>query len=365
MTNIELIDLKKEREKGFVIFSEKTKSILEKNQKNQQPIILFINRKALATSIVCEDCGFVFSCSNCDVPLTLHLIDNKRQLICHHCGFSQKVFDICPDCQSHRLKALGIGTERVALELKKINPSLNFIIFQSEKDYKEDYNLTREKIELFNKRKTPVLIGTDAIFKPQLKKVPISIVVSIDNLLFLPNYDSEEKVFSTLSRLKNLTTDQLIIQTMVPDKKIFTYFQNNQKELFYQEELSWREKYHFPPFYQLVKIGYEAKDEQKTLRTIQKIVDLLKNRLERNHLEKKFEVIGPTPAFVFKKKGYYHYHFILKMKYELEIMKNLSFDAGLNNLSPMITKEEIKFRNNLLKIIPSDFQIEVDPDDIL
>ena len=94
MTNIELIDLKKEREKGFVIFSEKTKSILEKNQKNQQPIILFINRKALATSIVCEDCGFVFSCSNCDVPLTLHLIDNKRQLICHHCGFSQKVFDI-------------------------------------------------------------------------------------------------------------------------------------------------------------------------------------------------------------------------------------------------------------------------------
>ena len=113
-----------------------------------------------------------------------------------------------------------------------------------------------------------------------------------------------------------------------------------------------------------MKIGYEAKDEQN-FKNNPKIVDLLKNRLERNHLEKKFEVIGPTPAFVFKKKGYYHYHFILKMKYELEIMKNLSFDAGLNNLSPMITKEEIKFRNNLFKIIPSDFQIEVDPDDIL
>ncbi len=356
MTKISLIQFQKNK---FSVFTPELQEKIKQVIKNQERMVLFINRKALATTVLCQDCGYVFKCSSCEVPFVLQTINRKRKLVCHHCGETKNAPDICPLCQSYKLKSLGIGTERVALELKKINQNIKFQLLFSEKE-----NLI-EILKDFNNQKYQFLITTEALFKPQLEKVPYVGVISIDNLLFLPDYKSEERVFLLLKKLLKITEKELIIQTIAPESKVFSYFIQGKDKEFFQEELHWRKKHYLPPYWQITKIKYRALSLETALKETEKAKSIIEERINKLKLEDKFSISQPVPAFIFKEKNQYHFYLFLKMKYEKEIIKDLSFEAGLDLLSPFPSLKEIKMRNFLLKDLDKKFEIDVDPDNLL
>ena len=47
-------------------------------------VILFQNKRGYAPYIICETCGWIPHCKQCDVSLTLHKA--KNLLSCHYCG---------------------------------------------------------------------------------------------------------------------------------------------------------------------------------------------------------------------------------------------------------------------------------------
>jgi len=325
---------KKEKKKEFEALTEEVKEKIKILKENKKQAIFFINRKALATSVICQDCGFIFQCSKCEVPLVLHSYNKERKFICHHCGEKQLVPITCPKCQSYKLKSLGIGTEKVALEIKKIDPTIKFQILFSEK------NLLKN-ISEFNEGKIQFLISTEAIFKPQIKKVPCVIVVSIDNLLFLPDYKSEEKTFLILKKLLALAEEELIIQTLNPDNKVFNYF------------------------IEKTKLISQAHSLEKALEKAEGAKKIIEEKIQKIKLEKKFIISQPIPAFIFKEKKQYRFYLFLKMKYDKDILKNISFRYGLDFLSPLPDEKELQLRNYLLEGLDKKLKIDIDPKDLL
>lgn len=371
MPLIRIIDLKKIRKNRRPFQAISTEAFIEIEQalKENKKIVIFINRRGLATSVICQECGFVFKCPNCDIPLGFHNESSdisKKILMCHHCNYSTPMPSICPECGGYKLKPLGIGIERIAEEIKKnIVPTPSFALIEGEMPDEQELDI----FDKFNKKQIKILIGTEAILRPQLESTDLLLIVSCDSAIFLPDYRSEEKVFFNLLKLKSLSKEKLIIQTLIPGNKLFEYFIKNEEEKFLQEEREWREDYLWPPYSQLIKLTLNYKDEgtgSKEAAEMKKILELAINKLIPKDLQKNFIILGPAQAFIFRKKGFYKWSILLKCKYfESKIKNNINPLFGLNLFSPIPTKKELMLRNKILKYVPSYWKIDVDPIDTL
>jgi len=365
MPVIKIIDLKgiRKEKKPFQAISPDALIEIQKTIKKRKRILIFINRRGLATSIICQECGFVFKCPNCDIPLGFH---NKSKLICHHCNYNAPMPLVCPVCRGYKLKPLGVGIERIAEEIKKfIIPTPPFTLIEGQMPDKEELDI----FDKFNKGNIKILIGTEALLRPQLEAAHLVIVASIDPALFLPDYYSEERVFLSLLKLKALSKEKLIIQTLIPENKLFQYFIKNEEEKFLQEEKKWRKDYLWPPYVQLIKLTLAHKDQKKGIKEGEETKRHLEqaiNKLIPENLQKNFIILGPAQSFVFKEKGFYKWNILIKYKYfESKIKEEINPLSGLNLLSPVLTKKELMLRNKILKDIPPNWKIDVDPINIL
>ena len=110
--------------------------------------------------MICVDCGEVSMCPRCSVSLTYHAANQR--MMCHHCGYSQPVFDRCPHCGGH-MKNVGTGTQRLQQELLDIFPDLGII--RMDTDTISASNSHEAMLERFEKDRIPVLIGTQMVTK--------------------------------------------------------------------------------------------------------------------------------------------------------------------------------------------------------
>ncbi len=365
MPIVKIIDLKKIRKekKPFQAISSDVLIEIQKALKENKKIVIFINRKGLATSIICQECGFVFKCPNCDIPLGFH---NKSKLVCHHCNYSAFMPSVCPKCGGYKLKPLGVGIERIAEEIKKfIIPTPPFALIEGEMPDQQELDI----FDKFNKGNIKILIGTEALLRPQLEVADLVIVASVDPALFLPDYYSEERVFFNLLKLKSLSKEKLIIQTLIPDNKLFKYFIENKEEKFLQEEKKWRKDYLWPPYVQLIKLTLTHKDQRRGIKEAEETKDKLEqviNKLIPEDFQKNFIILGPAQAFVFKEKGFYKWNILVKYRYfESNVKEEANTLLGLSLLSPVLTKKELALRNIVLKYVPLNWKIDVNPINIL
>ena len=81
---------------------------------------MLLNRRGFSSFVACRACGERVQCINCSVTLTYHKRD--RRMLCHYCGYAEKVPSACPKCQSEHIHFLGIGSERVEDELHQHFP---------------------------------------------------------------------------------------------------------------------------------------------------------------------------------------------------------------------------------------------------
>src|SRR3990167_11054925 len=76
-------------------------SVMQKHLKNNNQILLFLNRRGYAPVLLCHQCGFAAICPHCDARVTAH--DNPKRLLCHHCGYQSPWIRICPSCKQNEL----------------------------------------------------------------------------------------------------------------------------------------------------------------------------------------------------------------------------------------------------------------------
>lgn len=335
-TNYAIVDMRDEVRKSNEIISEDLATELKKISQNNEQALIFINRRGSATFIFCQECGFSLHCKNCDAPMVFHkIITSEKQLICHHCGYREKSPNICPKCGGNKIKYSGIASQKAEEKIKELFPNLKIKRLDSETVLSASD--IQSAIADFNNKKIDIILGTQIILNKNFKGADLIAVLSIDTILNLPEFRSDERIYQIINQLKKYKRDEstpFILQTFKPEQEIFSISLKSDFENLYNREIETRKTLNYPPFSQLIKLTHKNPNPIVAIREAQKITEQLTKLTET----KNCKILGPASGFIPKLKGQYIYNIIIK-----------------SNL-------DIKERNKLLSIIPiKDWSIDIDP----
>ena len=126
LPQVSIIDMREELRKGNKnILSNSLYEAINQAVSQREQVIILLNRRGYSTFVLCRDCGYSLTCPNCDVSLTYHLSD--RVLRCHYCDYRQPVPNLCPKCQSSRIRYFGHGTQKLEEELANFFPEAKLV----------------------------------------------------------------------------------------------------------------------------------------------------------------------------------------------------------------------------------------------
>lgn len=271
---VSLIDFKRKSNftSGSAIFSNFLIDKIYEKLKKKQQIILMINKRGYSSSLICDSCGYVFKCPNCNLPLVYHR--SNDHLICHHCDYDHKFTHRCPSCNSLNISYNGFGIEKVKEEFEKIFKGVNYVVLDS--DETPTLNQIQKVLEDFNSKKVQVLIGTQIVAKGHdFKDVSLVGIINADTMLNIPSYKANENTFSllvqTIGRSGRYIDGEAVVQTYQVDNKVINFAINSDYDSFYNFEIKRRYKYFYPPFVNQIalkvcsKTPYEAYNEARRI----------------------------------------------------------------------------------------------------
>jgi len=331
--SINLVDMREEiKKRNYSIFSDELiDAIKEKIEKNRK-IFLFINHRGYGSSIICRDCGEVTKCQNCQLPFIYH--ENAGQssgfLYCHHCHIKSEMPPFCPKCNGANLKLSGLGTQKVESEIKKLYPKAKIIRIDKDIGHVIDFP------------KTDIIIGTEYALKYlDFEKIKLIGVVSADTFLYLPNFQSTIRTFQLLTKFPYLSpASEIIIQTYTPENLAIKNIVLQKYEKIYQKELESRQSFHYPPFYQIIKLIYQNKDKKTCLNQTNWLYHELSSWIKKQRVNWEISILTPFVPITFKKWQMY-----IIVKY------------------PANTPEKII--KEMIKLVPDNWLIDREPTSLL
>lgn len=314
----EVISISEEtkRKKMISYFSAKLVEEIELTLANKEQVILFQNRRGYATILICATCGYAPKCVNCDVSLTYHKTSGK--LHCHYCGYHQSSINICPACGSVHIEQKGFGTERVEEELSLIFPEAK--IARLDVDSTRTRNGLQQIISDFQEKKTEILIGTQMVAKGlDFDNVTLIGVINADTLLNYPDFRAFERSYQLLAQVAGRAgrrdkQGKVIIQAYDDDHRIIKQVIDNKYLEMYQEEVSERKQFHYPPFTRLIFINIRHKDQNLLNVAAQRFATTLRTQLGHR-------VLGPEQPMVSRVRNYYIKQVIIKSEKDTSIQK--------------------------------------------
>lgn len=321
LPKVTLIDMKDEFKKGNRIFSSLFKEKINTALENGEQAIVLLNRRGFSTVISCKECGYTHKCPNCDIPLTYHKSTNSMK--CHYCDYTAPKLNICPECHSKNINALGMGTERLE---SLINEQ-----FPLAKTIRMDVDTTKNKgahgriIEAFREGKYNVLVGTQMISKGlDFPNVTLACVVNGDSSLNIPDFRSAERTYQLLNQIagragRALKKGEVIIQGFNMNHYSIVTASKHDYEKFYREEIKIRKALKYPPFYNLAYIRISGKKYEEVTDEASKIAYYLKKEIPNNI------ILGPSTANMPKINNIYYMGIIIKFKNTAEIIDSLVF----------------------------------------
>lgn len=311
LPEVQIIDLKMELANGNrSMLSEDLYHGIEKNLEKKKQTILFLNRRGFSTFIMCRECGYTVKCKNCNISMTYHKSENK--LKCHYCGYEENVVTICPECNSSKIRYFGTGTQRLEQEINKMFPTAKTI--RMDVDTVTKKNSHEEILNKFKNQNIDILIGTQMIVKGHhFPNVTLVGVIAADTSLNIDDYRANERTFQILTQVagragRENSDGQVIIQTYNPDNFSIICSQKQDYKMFYDTEIALRKQLNYPPFCDIILIGFNSLSEKEIIEVSDKVYNYLKDNLE----EEEFKVLKPMPSPIDKIQNRYRWRIIIK-----------------------------------------------------
>lgn len=262
---IEVVDVKDLYRRKMMTgpFSPRLLAAVREALKRGEQAILFQNRRGFAPMVECRQCGWVPKCPDCDVSLTFH--KNLNVLTCHYCGYTMRVPEECPCCESKDIRGRGYGTEKIEDEIRNILPEAR--IARMDLDTTRTKNAYERLIYDFSTGKSNLLIGTQMISKGlDFDKVSVVGILNADSMLNYPDFRAYEQAFMMMSQVSGRAGRKgrqglVILQTKSPELPVIQQVVRNDYRGFYTNLLDERRDFHYPPFYHLVYVYLKHRDE--------------------------------------------------------------------------------------------------------
>jgi primosomal protein N' (replication factor Y) len=297
----------------FWLSAELHSAIKETLDRGEQ-VALFLNRRGIAQTVVCGDCGFVHRCPNCSITLTLH---GKKNLTCHYCDYGQLLAEHCPECSAPELRPLGLGTEMIEADMQKLFPQAR--VARADRDEihsREDYE---DLIHNMENREIDILVGTQMIAKgldfPGLTLVGL---VLADVGFNMPDFRAAERNFQLVTQMSGRSGrhvkdgGKVFVQTYNPDFPGLNFALTGDYKNYAEQELLLRKELNYPPFGRLAGIRVLGKEAGLTESLADQIGQRGEQLKQLNSKYDEIQILGPAPAPLFKIRNKYRFHLLLK-----------------------------------------------------
>lgn len=306
--HIELIDLKQQVLKHGLADGtiQQIKTCLARGQQ----VLLFLNRRGFAPALICHECGWLTECRRCSAFTTFH--KQSRQLVCHHCGFSQPVPLQCGSCGSTQLAPVGQGTEQLEEQLQCLFPATQL--------YRLDRDSTRRKgsldqiLSAIQTGGPALIVGTQMLAKGHhFPAVSLVVIVDVDSGLYSSDFRAGEHLAQLLTQVagragRGDVAGTVLLQTHYPGHPLLQDLIQNGYHAFARSTLLERQQTQLPPYASLAVLKTESFDSADGQQFLQLFADYLQQHWPQ------LQLLGPLQPGLERKAGKYRWQLQLYAK---------------------------------------------------
>ncbi|HKB18035.1 MAG TPA: primosomal protein N' [Candidatus Dormibacteraeota bacterium] len=311
---VELVDMRDEAAEGNrQPLSRRLVEVVSQTLENEEQTILYLNRRGLATFVMCRDCGRSVQCLGCSVALVQHAeVDG---LVCHYCGYSRAMPAVCDYCGSRNIRGLGMGTQRLETMVKRLWPAARVLRLDS--DAAKGPDAYFRIWEDFSERRADILVGTQLVARGlDLPAVTCVGVVDADLPLHFPDYRSAENTFAMVVQVAGRAgrtgrPSRVVVQTSNPEHYALRCAATGDYESFYAAELPARKAFVFPPYAELAVLTRTDREDERASASAREAAESIATGLLKDGIEG-IRVMGPSPAFIHRLRGEYRWQVTLK-----------------------------------------------------
>lgn len=305
-------DLREELKAGRrSILSRRLAALMEERLGRGEQVMLFLNRRGYSGFLSCRSCGHVLKCPHCDVSLSAH---NNGKLVCHYCGYEERIPAVCPSCGSTFLRGFRAGTQQIEELVKKEFPDAR--VLRMDLDTTKGKDGHEKILESFRSGEADILIGTQMIVKGHdFPNVTLVGILAADLSLHAADYRCAERTFQLLTQAagragRGEKPGEVVIQTYDPANYAIQAAASQDYEGFYWQEILFRSLAGYPPVCAMMAIHGTSKDEGQ----LDMAMGYLKKLLDQIGKKNPLTVIGPAGEAVSKISDVYRR--VLYVKHE-------------------------------------------------
>ncbi len=308
-----------------LFLSPELDTAIQETLNSKKQAILFLNKRGLGSQVFCRDCGESVSCPSCDVKLTPHF-DSLR---CHYCNYSTPIPNPCPSCsgKSGFLK-VGVGTQALEKLIELHFPAAK--VLRLDRDITAKAGELESVISKFGNGEADILIGTQMVAKGHdFPNVTLVGVLLADLGLNIPDFRASERAFQLLLQVSGRAgraneKGKVVIQCFDKKHPILQRMSHSTSmddyEDFLKQELLTRKAFNYSPMAPMFLLRLDSLKETKLNQASSSICTALSRAAKGS-----FQILGPTPAPIYKVRNRFRSHILLKGPDLLPIRKSLDW----------------------------------------
>lgn len=308
-------------------------------------VLVFINRRGYAPTLLCTGCGWMAPCRHCDARLTVHR--GAGELRCHHCGAVEPLPQRCPRCGSS-VKPVGQGTERVEETLQQLFPDERLV--RLDRDTVTDAAELTRRMQQIRSGDARILVGTQIVTKGHhFPGIALAVVLNADQGLFSTDFRAPERLAQTIVQVagragREHTRGEVLIQTEYPDHPLLQSLLAGGYEGFAAVGLREREAAGWPPFGRLALLRASATRAEAAL-------DFLRAARTAAPEAPEVRLLGPVAANMARRAGRFYAQLLLESRERGTLHRLL--DAWLPRVGALPESRRVRYA---LDVDPLDIQ---------
>ncbi len=239
---------------------------IERHLADDGQVLVYLNRRGYAPTLLCTACGWVAPCTDCDARLTVH--QRSGRLRCHHCGADSALPAQCPQC-GFAVRPVGQGTERVEERLRELFPQVALV--RVDRDVVRGQRDLDAAMHSIDSGEARILIGTQMITKGHdFQNMTLVVVLNADQGLFSTDFRAAERLAQTIVQVagragRGSRAGEVLIQSAYPDHPLLQTLLREGYDGFARTALAERAASAWPPFSRLAVVRASAISAQDAL----------------------------------------------------------------------------------------------------
>ena len=262
--------------------------VIRRHLADHAQVLVFLNRRGFAPTLLCTSCGWQAVCADCDARLTLH--KNPNHLRCHHCGLRYPTPEQCGKCGHLSLLGIGLGTQRTEASLQQLFP--DHPVYRIDRDTIRSSRALDAQLAKINTGEPAIMVGTQMLAKGHhFPNVTLVAILNADAGFCSPDFRAPERTAQLIVQVAGRSgraerPGEVWIQSYQPDNPMLVNLIQHGYPGFAKVELEQRASMGLPPIAQMALIRAEA----PVVSDAQQFLSSIKQQLHG------VQCLGPVPA---------------------------------------------------------------------